>query len=453
MSALAIKAKSLSKVYKIYPRPMGAFWETLTGRKSHLDKHALSNVDLELARGEIIGILGRNGAGKSTLLKLIAGVVERTSGELEVNGRLTAILELGTGFHPEYTGRDNVIMGGMCLGMSRKEVMGKMEAIIAFSELGPYIDHPFKTYSTGMQARLTFSTAISVDPDIMLIDEALAVGDARFQMKCFKRIKELRDNKTTILLVTHDTNTVTMFCDRAIILEDGEIYRQGSPRGICNLYHKLLFGEAKKPGGKVPAPSGSAEQGNGSEPLQAQGEAAGSEAQPPAAPLQPGAQVQAVPGFVRYGNAVGSVLDWGVVDASGRPRKVYDTGEYCRFHMTFQSGQDVEDLSFGVAIKDRRGTVLWGLTNLSQRMGVIGARRGELLQVTVDCNLWLSEGEYFVTLGAAHWDTGDKIDFLEEAVQIKVLGPGDIFTTSVVNLEARMAVFSPRAGEGKNGTA
>ncbi|MCF8122407.1 MAG: ABC transporter ATP-binding protein [Desulfarculaceae bacterium] len=443
MSALAIKAKSLSKTYKIYPSPMGAFWETVTGRQSHLDKHALSNVDLELARGEIIGILGRNGAGKSTLLKLISGVVERTSGELEVNGRLTAILELGTGFHPEYTGRDNVIMGGMCLGMSRKEVMGKMDAIIAFSELGPYIDHPFKTYSTGMQARLTFSTAISVDPDIMLIDEALAVGDARFQMKCFKRIKELRDNKTTILLVTHDTNTVTMFCDQAIILEDGEIYRQGSPRGICNLYHKLLFGEAKKPGGKAAPPAGSADETV---------DGAACEAPSSAAPLQSDDHGQAGQGFVRYGSAVGSVLDWGVVDASGNPRKVYDTGEYCRFHLSFQSSQDVEDLSFGVSIKDRRGTVLWGLTNLSQRMGVIGARRGELLQVTVDCNLWLSEGEYFVTLGSAHWDTGDKIDFLEEALQIKVLGPGDIFTTSVVNLEARMAVFSPRKDESENGT-
>ncbi|MGY4311312.1 ABC transporter ATP-binding protein [Bradyrhizobium sp. JR3.5] len=244
---IAIHARGLRKAYRVYAHAIDPLVEVIRRVPRHTERVALQAVDLDLKRGEIVGILGRNGAGKSTLLKIIAGTLERSSGDLEVNGRITAILELGTGFHPDYTGRENIFMGGLCLGMPKAEIERKLDSIIDFSELRDVIDQPFKTYSTGMQARLTFATAISVEPDILIVDEALSVGDARFQMKCFGWIQRLKQKNATILLVSHDTNTITTFCDRALILEGGRVFAEGQAGPISVIYHNLLFGKPEAP--------------------------------------------------------------------------------------------------------------------------------------------------------------------------------------------------------------
>jgi ABC-type polysaccharide/polyol phosphate transport system ATPase subunit len=239
----AIRVSNLSKMFKIYSKPADMFWELVKDRPLYKPFWALRDVSFEVHRGQVVGIIGRNGAGKSTLLKIIAGTLDKTSGEVMVNGRISSILELGTGFHGEYTGRENIYLGGLMVGLKKEEVTHKMDWIIEFSELEDFIDQPFKTYSSGMQARLTFSTAVCIDPDILIIDEALAVGDARFSRKCFAKIDEFRKASHTILLVSHDVNTVSTFCDHAIMLENGRIFDQGEPHRISKVYYKILFCE------------------------------------------------------------------------------------------------------------------------------------------------------------------------------------------------------------------
>jgi len=246
-----VRVRDLSKCFKIFRKPSDLLWEVLTGKSKHADFWALQDIQFDIAPGEIIGIIGQNGAGKSTLLKILTGVLDATSGNVELDGRLSAILELGTGFHPEYTGRENIIRGGIAQGMSRKEVEAKMDSIIDFAGIRDFIDRPFRTYSSGMKARLTFATATCIDPDILIVDEALATGDGYFVQKCLARIREMCRNGRAAILVSHSTGLIGTICTRVMWLDEGRIRRFGKTIDVVREYDLWIHEMASEGEGRV----------------------------------------------------------------------------------------------------------------------------------------------------------------------------------------------------------
>ena len=241
-----IKVENLVKKYNIYEKPVDRLKEVISIKKKcyHTEFSALNGISFNVEKGDAVGILGKNGCGKSTLLKMITGVLEPTSGNIEVNGKVSAILELGTGFNMEYTGIENIYLNGTMMGETKEEVDKKLQSIVDFADIGDFINQPVKMYSSGMFARLAFAVAINVDPDILIVDEALAVGDTRFQMKCINKMKSLKDNGTTILFVSHATEQVKRFCNKAIWIKDGQIKEKGSASEIVDLYEDFMkYGE------------------------------------------------------------------------------------------------------------------------------------------------------------------------------------------------------------------
>jgi ABC-type polysaccharide/polyol phosphate transport system ATPase subunit len=250
-SDTALHVENLSKCFKVYRHPKDMVLEYLLGSKRHEEFWALKNINLDVKKGEVIGLVGRNGSGKSTLLRILTGVLNYTEGKLDVHGKLSAILELGTGFHPEYSGRENIIRGGMVLGMSRREIESKMDSIIDFSGLREFIDRPFRSYSSGMQSRLTFSTATAINPDIFIVDEALATGDSAFVHKCLKRIRDICSGGCTAILVSHSTTILATICNRVIWLERGSIRRSGDPVEVLREYDLSIHQEMSGGAGTV----------------------------------------------------------------------------------------------------------------------------------------------------------------------------------------------------------
>ena len=242
MSSEAIKLEHITKIYKLYGRNRDRLKDSLglTKKKCYTEHYALRDVSMEIHQGETVGIIGVNGSGKSTILKIITGVLSATSGTMEINGRISALLELGAGFNMEYTGLENVYLNGTMLGFSEEEINERLQDILDFADIGEFIHQPVKTYSSGMFVRLAFAVAINIDPEILIVDEALSVGDVFFQAKCYHKFEEFKKLGKTILFVSHDLTSIAKYCDRVILLNKGVKLAEGTPKDMVNMYKKLL---------------------------------------------------------------------------------------------------------------------------------------------------------------------------------------------------------------------
>jgi ABC-type polysaccharide/polyol phosphate transport system ATPase subunit len=376
-----IEVRNLSKMYKVYGRPADMFWEMITRKPRHKEFWALGDISFDVRRGEVVGVIGRNGAGKSTLLKILAGTLDRTAGSVRVNGKISAILELGTGFHPEYTGRENIYMGGICLGMSRREIDRKLDSIIDFSELGEVIDQPFKTYSSGMQARLTFSTAISVDPDILIIDEALAAGDMLFAAKCYQRIHEIATSGTTVFFVTHSLNTIYDLCSAAILLNRGRMVLKDIPRRVGYEYERLLTEERERSLPALATPPAEAA---------AQWQAGADAAAPGAAAA---ASTTCDGQFVR-------VEETFIQNAAGRRCSVLVYGEEYAVVVRCRFVQSCHGVNVAFLIQNGLGTIITGDNTFYRRMFLTG-KAGDVVDVGFRFPCIMSNGAYLLSGGIA----------------------------------------------------
>lgn len=394
----AIVLKGVSKCYHSYRKPLDRLKQSfLKNRVFYEEFWALRDIDLEIERGETLGIVGQNGSGKSTILQLIVGTLSPTEGEVSCRGRISAILELGAGFNPEFSGIENAKLNAAIVGMSNDELEERLPDILEFSELGEFINKKVKTYSSGMYIRLAFSVVINMNPDILVIDEALAVGDSRFQRKCFRKLDELRNAGTTILFVTHATDTVIAHCDRGVFIEKGRIVNIGEPKEIVNQYLESLFkGPSLRTRAEATAQSGS---------IELSSESVSDNPEIDSCRLRPTYNDTEY----EWGSGDARIFDYLVLDGDGRSMAgVVESGNRITVVCAVYFVKAQRKLVYGVTIKTVDGTTVFG-TNSERANIVIGdAEERQIVYVRFDIDLQLISGEYFFSLGVVARHGGEE---------------------------------------------
>lgn len=407
----AIEASNLSKRYRVYSSPWQRLREAIAGGGRAREFLALDDVSIRVPAGSALGVVGPNGAGKSTLLKILAGIVEPTSGKLRIDGKVASIIELGAGFHPEFTGRENVFLNAAILGYPSAQTREVFSRVEQFCELGKYIDMPVKTYSSGMFVRLAFAVAISAEPDVLLVDEALAVGDAVFAHRCLARIREMRARGCTIVFVTHDTNTLTQVCDRAIFLDHGRLIAEGPPADVVHLY--LL-----KVAERLTAST--------------RGQAIGSSFHTVGA-----IETTSETAEKRFGSFEARITDCIVEDVNGKPFEKLVSGLPARFRMIVRFDRAVENPVFGVMLKNRHGVEMFGTNTHLRRIATGFYSAGDACEVCFDCPMQLGAGVYTASY-ALHTADGHFFDYRVDARIFEVFGPTE--NIGVVNLPVQVAI-------------
>lgn len=384
-----IEIKNISKIYNLYNKPSDRLKEALFARQSrHTEFAALNNVSFNVNKGEILGIIGKNGSGKSTILKIITSVLTPTSGECIVKGKIAALLELGAGFNMEYTGIENIYLNGQMIGFSKEEMDKKLQDIIDFADIGEHIYQPVKTYSSGMFARLAFSVAISVDPDILIVDEALSVGDVFFQNKCYRRFEEFRERGKTILFVTHDMGSVIRYCNRCVLLNAGKKVAEGKPQEMVDLYKRIMVGQWNENEESLDEASSIQTSNVKNDQLWKD-------------------QISTNPDIEVYGDGRADIIDFGIFSDTGDIGNNVYKGDYYSVKMKVRINEDNLNPIFAFKLRDIKGTELTGTNTMLEDIDTSQCKKGDIVTITFRQKQYLQPGQYLVSLGCTAFE-GDQ---------------------------------------------
>lgn len=408
MNDIAIKIENLSKVYKLYSHPLDRLKETFHPWRKvyHTDFYALDDINFEIKKGETIGIIGKNGAGKSTLLKIITGVLTQSSGQAQINGRIASLLELGAGFNPEYTGIENIYFQGTLMGLSHEEMAQKIDNILAFADIGDFIHQPVRMYSSGMFARLAFSVAINVDPDILIVDEALSVGDFAFQYKCFMKFKQLKESGKTILFVTHGMQEIIKYCDRAIYLRNGILRMDGKE------VENVVFAYETETRSNNTIEYDKFNRDDSEENREEH----------------------------RFGNQKATIenIEWFQEDT-----EMLISGRKTSIHFDIHSSFDFDNAVLGYSLKNAQGVVIWGDSVLSMKreQDYLSLRIG-INNIFIDFDAHIVPGEYYFYVGLSQFNDGVKTD-IDQRWRVKkikfyserLMSEGHIYAPSIISIE------------------
>ena len=395
MSEFAIQVKHLDKMYKLYNKPSDRLKEALGIKVPVREHYALRDVSFDVKRGETVGIIGTNGSGKSTILKIITGVLNPTGGEVEVDGRISALLELGAGFNMEYTGIENVYLNGTMMGFSKEEIDARLQDILDFADIGDFVHQPVKSYSSGMFVRLAFAVAINIDPEILIVDEALSVGDVFFQAKCYRKFEEFKKMGRTILFVSHDLSSISRYCDRVILLNKGIKLEEGSPKQMVDMYKQLLVGQD---------PTKQQEQ-------EIKKKESWSE------------EFQVNPNMLEYGNKLAEITDFAVIDDKGRSTNTIEKGSSFQIRMKVVFHETIQEPIMAYTFKDIKGTEITGTNTMFEKMHIEHSEKGDTCTVTFTQEMFLQGGEYLLAFGCTGYKDGEFTVFhrLYDACNITVV--------------------------------
>ncbi len=389
---IAIALKNISKCYKRYSRPVDRLKEiVLPGKSSSQEFWALQNINLEIPKGGTVGIIGQNGSGKSTLLQIIAGTLAPTSGDIFVNGRVSALLELGSGFNPEFTGRQNVFFNGQILGLNQEQIRAKFDDIATFAEIGEFINEPVKTYSSGMVVRLAFAVVANTEPSILIVDEALAVGDAKFQARCMKRIRQLKEQGVTILFVSHDSSSIKMLCESAVLMNKGKILEIGEPKDVVNHYVALLSSDNEEI----------------------------NFAQIQSTEAKDVVQEIEQQSLHRHGNKIALIKDVKVIDFENKEVTTLESNKNFKIVVLLEAQAEVSECIVGISIRNLIGLVMYGTNTQLKGIKLPKITKSEQIVIEFKMLCLFNTGIYTVTVGL-HSEENISYDWIDDVVVFEV---------------------------------